>query len=155
MQSLLALQNSIATQARATAALAAANTLTTPLYRRNAVIALARSTASYALTSYDDAQNLPATVCDALDTEIVNAGDAGDDATYNALHALEVAVVQDITACGATAAAMQTVNTPGPMPLIVLAQRLYQDVSRYDTLLQQAAPVHPAFAPVSFRASVG
>jgi prophage DNA circulation protein len=49
---------------------------------------------------------------------------------------------------------MQTVNTPGPMPLIVLAQRLYQDVARYDTLLQQAAPVHPAFAPVSFRASL-
>ncbi len=154
VQSLLALQNSITAQVRATADLAAANTLTTALYRRSAVIALAQSTAGYALASYDDVQSLRSTVCDALDTEIVNAGDAGEDATFNALHALEVAVVQDITARGASAAAMQTVITPGPMPLIVLAQRLYQDVARYDTLLQQAAPVHPAFAPVSFRASL-
>ncbi|SMG58967.1 hypothetical protein [Paraburkholderia susongensis] len=40
------------------------------------------------------------------------------------------------------------------MPLLVLAQRLYQDVTRYEALLQQVAPIHPAFAPVSFQASL-
>ncbi|MFL9997982.1 DNA circularization N-terminal domain-containing protein [Paraburkholderia sediminicola] len=153
VQSLLALQNSVSAQARATAALAAANTLTTLLYRRNAVIALAQSTTGYALASFDDGEALRSTVSDALETEITSAGDAGDDATFTTLRALQIAVVQDLTTRGASLATMQTVNTPGPMPLIVLAQRLYQDVSRYDSLLQQANPVHPAFAPVSFRAS--
>jgi len=38
------------------------------------------------------------------------------------------------------------------LPVIVLAQRLYQDVSRYDALVKQTNPVNPAFAPVNFRA---
>jgi prophage DNA circulation protein len=63
-------------------------------------------------------------------------------------------VVQDLTTRGATLATMQRVITSEPMPLLVLAQRLYQDVARYDTLLQQAAPVHPAFAPSAFSASL-
>ncbi|MBC8726538.1 ArsA family ATPase [Paraburkholderia sp. 31.1] len=49
---------------------------------------------------------------------------------------------------------MRMVITPEPMPLLVLAQRLYQDVGRYDTLVRQAAPVHPAFAPTAFSASL-
>ncbi|MBB5408610.1 prophage DNA circulation protein [Paraburkholderia sp. HC6.4b] len=154
VQSLVALQASVSPQQRATAALAAANLFTTLLYRRNAVVALAQSTTGYALASIADADTLRSTVCDALDLEITTAGDLGDDATFEALRALEVAVVQDVTTRGASLATMQTVNTPDPMPLLVLAQRLYQDVARYDTLLQQAAPVHPAFAPKSFRASL-
>jgi prophage DNA circulation protein len=157
VQSLVTLQAQTTAQARATAGLTAANAQAIALYRRDAVIALASSTAAYALTSYDDAQALRSTVCDAIEAEIVLAADAGDDATYEALQALETAVVQDLTTrgfSGGTAQAnMQTVSTPQPMPLIVLAQRLYQDVARYDGLLQQAAPVHPAFPPVAFRAS--
>jgi len=154
VQSLVALQASIIPQQRATADLTAANSVTTLLYRRYAVIALAVSTTDYALASVEDAEALRATVCDALEMEITTAGDMGDDATFTALRALEVAVVQDLTTRGATLATMQTVSTSEPMPLIVLAQRLYQDVARYDTLLQQAAPVHPAFAPVKFQASL-
>ncbi|MBB5411704.1 prophage DNA circulation protein [Paraburkholderia sp. HC6.4b] len=154
VQSLVALQSSINPQKRATAALTVANRLTTLLYRRSAVIALAESTTGYALASLEDAESLRSTVCDALDMEITTAGDAGNDATFTALRALEVAVVQDVTMRGASLASIQTVSTSEPMPLLVLAQRLYQDVARYDTLLQQAAPVHPAFAPTVFSASL-
>ncbi|MBB5411708.1 hypothetical protein HDG34_005669 [Paraburkholderia sp. HC6.4b] len=46
---------------------------------------------------------------------------------------------------GASRASMQTVSTSVPMPLRVLA---------IDTLLEQAASIHPAFAPISFTASL-
>ncbi|MEX3817916.1 DNA circularization protein [Paraburkholderia sp. BR14262] len=154
VQSLLALRAGSSAQAGTTSALTTANTVTVALCRRSAVIALAQCTENYALTSFDDAQTLRTMVCDALDTEIVTAADAGEDATYNALRALKVAVVQDLTTRGASLAAMQTVTTLQPVPLIVLSQRLYQDIAHYDALVQQADPIHPAFSPTSFRASL-
>lgn len=155
VQSLLALQAATVTQPRATPDLNAVNGASVNLYRRSAVIALAQSTATYALASIDDAQALRATVCDALDLEIDTAADAAnanEDASYDALRALQAAVVLDLTTRGQSMAAMQTVHTPQPVPLIVLAQRLYQAVGRYDGLLQQAKPIHPAFPPTTFRA---
>jgi prophage DNA circulation protein len=152
VQALLALQTGTVAQVRATATLTAANGQVVTLFRRCAVVALASSTAAYALTSYDDAQTLRATVCDALDTEITAAADARDDATYAALQALETAVVQDLTARGESLAAMQSVSMHQSMPLIVLTYRLYQDLSRYGALLQQVVPVNPCFAPTVFRA---
>ncbi|WP_233873563.1 hypothetical protein [Paraburkholderia adhaesiva] len=88
VQSLLGLQRNTVMQTRANAALTAANTVSGALYRRSAVIALASSTASYALASYDNARTLSSTGCDALDTEIVLAADAGNDTTFRALVAL-------------------------------------------------------------------
>ncbi|MGF6839223.1 pantoate kinase [Paraburkholderia youngii] len=41
---------------------------------------------------------------------------------------------------------------PELMQLLVLAQRLYQDVSLYDALLHEVNPVNAAFAPAMFRA---
>ena len=155
VQSLVSLQQGTTAQTRANASLTAANAASVALYRRCAVIALADSTPDYALTSYDDAQALRTSVCDALDAEIVAAADTGDDASFAALTAVEVAVVQDLTTRGATLATMQQVKTAQSMPMLVLAYRLYQDVSAYDALLQQVNPVNPAFAPVTFRAALG
>ncbi|MFP4895826.1 DNA circularization protein [Paraburkholderia sp. EG304] len=154
VQSLLALQQATTAEPRANADLAAASTSSTDLYRRSAVIALADSTADYGLTSYDDAQSLRETVCDALDTEIVAASDSGCDATYQALQALQTAVVQDLTTRGNSLATTQEVDLAQSMPMLVLAYRLYQDVSEYDALVQQVDPVNPAFSPVSFRAAL-
>ncbi|WP_233869702.1 DNA circularization protein [Paraburkholderia adhaesiva] len=154
VQSLLGLQQDTVARTRANAALTAANTVSVALYRRSAVIALASSTASYALASYDDAQTLRSTVCDALDTEIVSAADACDDATFRALVALETAVIQDLTTRGATLATMLGITNAQSMPLLVLAYRLYQDVSRYGGLLEQIDPINPCFAPASFSVPV-
>jgi prophage DNA circulation protein len=150
--SLLMLQAATVTQPRATHDLTSANTASVNLFRRTVVTAIGQETASYALTSVDDAEQLRSTVCAALDTEITTAGDAGEDASYNALRDLEAAVVLDVTTRGQSMSAMQAVHTSQPVPLLVLAERLYQDVTRYDGLLQQAKPVHPAFPPTTFRA---
>lgn len=155
VQSLLALQQDTTAQARANVPLSAPNAISVALYRRSAVIALADSTPGYALASYDDAQTLRSTVCEALDMEIVSAADARDDATFQALVALEIAVVQDLTTRGDSLATMQQVTNAQSMPLLVLAYRLYQDVTQYDALLQQVNPVNPAFAPAVFQAALG
>ncbi|WP_233872516.1 DNA circularization protein [Paraburkholderia adhaesiva] len=154
VQSLALLQQDTPAQVCATAALTMANAGVTAMLRRTAVTALADSTTNYALTSYDDAQQLRSTVCEALDAEILIAADTGDDATFQALGALETAVVQDLTTRGESLATMQTITMGASLPVIVIAQRLYQDVSRYDELVQQIVPVNPAFAPAAFRAPV-
>ena len=152
IQSLLALQTAMTTQGRATANLVTANSASIDLYRRCAVIAAAMSTASIKLASTDDASAVQRLICAALDSEILTAGDAGEDASYLALRALRIAVVQDLRARAASLASTQLVSTPQAVPLLVMAQRLYQDVGRYDELLQEAQPIHPAFPPTQFRA---
>ena len=152
INALLELQSDTVTQEQTTASLVAANTSAVNLYRRCAVTAAAASTANIKLASSDDAANVQSLICTALDVEIQTAGDAGEDASYLALRALRVGVVLDLRARAATLASTQLVSTPQPVPLLVTAQRLYQDASRYDELLQEALPVHPAFPPTQFRA---
>jgi hypothetical protein len=69
VQSLAALQQETTSQVCATPALTAANAGVTAMLWRATVTALADSTTNYALTSYDDAQQLRLTVCEALDAE--------------------------------------------------------------------------------------
>jgi len=152
VQSLATLQAQTAATVRATAGLTAANAGVTALFRRSTVAALADTTRGYALASYDDAQALRTTVCDALDEEATLAADTGDDATFEALGALQTAVVHDLSTRGESLATTRDVVMGASLPVIVLAQRLYQDVSRYDALVKQTNPVNPAFAPVNFRA---
>jgi len=151
-RALLELQGSTAKQDRPTAGQITANTASINLYRRAAVTAAAMTTANIKLASSDDAVVVQNLVCNALDLEIQAAGDAGEDGSYLALRALRIAVVQDLRARASTLADTQLVSTPQPVPLLVTAQRLYQDVGRYDELLQEAQPKHPAFPPTRFRA---
>jgi prophage DNA circulation protein len=122
------------------------------LHHRAAVVAMARASALYQPTSYNDAAAVRTLVAGALDTEITVAGDEGDDASFNALRALRVAVVQDLTARGATLAPMIEVDTPSPLPALALAQRLYRDGGRSDQLVAEADPIHPLFMPTQFYA---
>jgi prophage DNA circulation protein len=122
------------------------------LFRRTAIIALARASASYQPSSYDDAANVRTLVCGLIDGAIQTAGNQGDDASYSALRALRVAVAQDLTARGANLAHITTVETSAQLPALVIAQRLYQDATRADELVTQANPIHPAFMPGKFKA---
>ncbi|MDR3513786.1 MAG: DNA circularization N-terminal domain-containing protein [Caulobacteraceae bacterium] len=122
------------------------------LFRRAAVAALARASASYQPWSYDDAAAVRSAVTALIDAEIQIAGDEGEDATFNALRSLRVAVVQDLTARGASLAPLATFSEGANLPAIVLAQRLYRDPSRGDQLVGEVNPVHPLFMPRSFRA---
>lgn len=122
------------------------------LFQRAACAALVRAAAAYQPASYDDANAVRLSVAAVLDVQIAVAGDRGDDASFTALRAARVAVVQDLGARGASLARMATVNSAEPTPSLVLAQRLYRDPSRADELVAEADCIHPLFLPTSFKA---
>lgn len=122
------------------------------LFRRAAVVALARASAAYQPASANDAAAIRAIVCAALDTEITIAADQHADATYNALRKLRAAVSADLTRRGAGLPSIVNVVTPAALPSLVLAHRNYRDAARADDLVTQSACVHPAFMPLNFAA---
>jgi prophage DNA circulation protein len=122
------------------------------LFRRAAVVALARASSAYQPISSDDAAEVRAAVCDALDREIEIAGDQGEDATFNALRKLRAAVVTDLNSRGAGLPDTAAVQMSTPIPAPVLAQKLYRDASRSDELVSVSDCVHPAFLPLNFNA---
>lgn len=125
---------------------------TTAMLRRYAIAQLARSITTYVPSSYDDAVTVRNTVTASIDAETLSAGDAGDDASYFALRALRQSVVALLTASGNGLAHLQDFSFKATQPSLALGQRIYQDASRADQLVDQLNPVHPAFCPASFRA---
>ncbi|MGI4849552.1 MAG: hypothetical protein ACRYGK_15660 [Janthinobacterium lividum] len=49
-------------------------------------------------------------------------------------------------------ATISTIRSVQPVPAPVLAQRVYRDPARADSLIGEADVKHPAFMPVSFKA---
>ena len=119
--------------------------------RRAALASLARASAAYQPTSYQDAQTTLANVTAALDVEITAAGDAGEDNTYAALRSLRNAVVQDLTTRSASLPRLVTVTFNQALPALTLAQMLYTDASRSDEIVRDAGAPHPAFLPTTFQ----
>lgn len=134
------------------AAMAAMRDAMAAACRRAAMVSLARASASYQPSSYNDAATLRVVLAAALDNEITAAGDAGEDASYTALKALRSAVVQDLTVRGASLPSIVTVNLHLPLPSLVIAQRLYLDASRSDQIAAESGAIHPAFCPTTFQA---
>lgn len=122
------------------------------MFRRAAVVALARASSEYEPSSADDAAAVREAVCAALDAEITLAGDQGQDATFNALRGLRAAVSFDLATRGAQLAGITDVGSNLAMPAPVLAQRLYRNPGRADELVTQGNPSHPAFMPTRFKA---
>lgn len=125
---------------------------TAALLRRSAIAETVIALAAYAPTSYDDAVTIRNTVTGIIDAEILIAGDAGDDGSFTALRSLRQSVVSTLVSAGADLARLQTFTFSSPMPALTLANRIYQDPARAAELISEAAPIHPAFMPVSFRA---
>lgn len=122
------------------------------LLRRTALVQFATALTSYQPSSQQDAATMLASAVALFGSEITIAGDAGDDATYQALIALQQAVISDMTARGDNLAPIATFQFNAPLPALALANRIYRDSSRAGQLVQQAAPVHPAFMPTTFQA---
>lgn len=133
-------------------AMATMHGATCNLFRRAAVVAVARASMVYQPSSYDDAAAVRSTVTALLDNEITVAGDHGEDASYNALRTLRLAVIKDLTTRGASLAPISTFRVGAALPALTLATQLYRDPRRSDQLVTQADPIHPAFMPTSFRA---
>lgn len=125
---------------------------TAALLRRYALAQLAVTLSSYQPSSQQDAATVLSNALDLYDAEIDNAGDAGDDDTFVALRSLRRAVYADLTARGADLATLATFSFNATLPSLVLAQRIYDDVTREPQLLQQIDPIHPAFCPIAFQA---
>lgn len=117
-----------------------------------ALAALANASTLYLPASYQDAQALRAAVCGALDAEATRAGDAGRDATYQALRDLRAAVALDLAVRGANLAWLVEIETRAPMPSLAEAWNLYHDTPREPGLVASADPPHPLFMPVTFPA---
>jgi prophage DNA circulation protein len=128
---------------------------TSSMFRRAAVVAMARASAAYQPASADDAAALRAKVCESLDAEIVVAGDQGADDVYNTLRALRAAVSKDLAERGAGLPTTVFVGSAQPLPALALAQRLYRDSARADELVTQSGCIHPAFMPTNFKALSG
>jgi prophage DNA circulation protein len=129
-----------------------ANAAVTALARRMALCAAVQSSAAYVPTSQQDAANMRDQIAQVIEDEMLIAGDAGDDSSYLALQSLLSALVSDMAARGASLPQSVQVTFSGPLPSLVIAQQLYQDVSRESELVQEANPVSPLFMPRSFLA---
>jgi prophage DNA circulation protein len=120
--------------------------------RRAALTSLARATADYQPSSYQDAVALRTQVAGLIEAEMLVAGGVPDYATYSALRLLRASVIEDLTAREGDLAMVVTITTALPTPALTLAYRLYGDASRYDDLVARANPVSPLFMPTSFQA---
>ena len=87
-----------------------------------------------------------------MDAAILSAADAGYDDIYEAMQALRSAAVTALENNGASLARVVTVTYASPLPALTIANRLYQDASRAESLVKMADPIHPAFMPTSFKA---
>jgi hypothetical protein len=125
---------------------------TSALLRRSALSAIGKVVATYVPASYDEAISTMGIVTGFIDAEILVSGDAGDDESYSALLALRQSMVSVLTTTGATLPNLETFSFRTALPALVIANRLYQDPSRSEELIQQADPIHPAFMPTTLRA---
>lgn len=125
---------------------------TAALLRRYALAQLAVTLTTYQPSSQPDAAAVLSSALALYDSEIEVAGDSGDDDTFIALRALRRAVYADLTARGADLATNAAYSFNAQLPSLVLAQRIYDDVTREPQLLQQINPIHPAFCPIAFQA---
>lgn len=133
-------------------AMATMQTAMAALLRRYALAQLATTLTTYQPSSQQDANSVLASAIELIDSEADIAGDAGDDNTYMALRLMRQTVAADLQARGADLASIATFQFNALLPSLVLANRIYRDASREPQLVQQVAPIHPAFMPTSFQA---
>lgn len=125
---------------------------TSALFRRTALCQLAVTLTTYQPSSQNDAHTVLGQVVALFDAEITIAGDSGDDESYQALRATRQAIIADLSARGGNLATIAKYTFQAALPSLALAERIYRDASREPGLVQQAAPRHPAFCPLSFNA---
>lgn len=114
--------------------------------------AMAYAAAQYTPANYDEASALTRRVSDVMDAAILSVADAGYDDLYAEMMTLRTNFVTTMTVNGASLASVQTVAFNRPLPALTIANRLYQDADRAESLVKMADPIHPAFMPASFKA---
>ena len=114
--------------------------------------AMAYAASQYTPANYEEATTLMRRVATVMDAAILAAADAGYDDIYEAMQTLRSDSVTALENNGASLARVVTVTYARPLPALNIANRLYQDADRAESLVKMADPIHPAFMPTSFKA---
>ncbi|MDE2342914.1 MAG: DNA circularization N-terminal domain-containing protein [Betaproteobacteria bacterium] len=133
-------------------AISIVQTATVSVWRRAALTGIARGTAIYQPSSYDDAAAQINAITTLMDAEILSAADLGDTESYLAFRALRAAVCQDLIARGGNLPHLITVQRGAALPSLVLAYQLYQDATRSDDLIARVNTPAPLWMPTKFQA---
>ncbi len=113
--------------------------------------AMTDAAADYNPTSRNEAEEITQRVAGQLDTALLLAGDRGDDDLYTALMDVRTAFLNTMAQTSSGLSELMQINTAVPVPALVLANRLYQDASRANELIQEASVPHPAFMPTTMK----
>ncbi|MFJ5398398.1 DNA circularization protein [Pectobacterium sp. CHL-2024] len=114
--------------------------------------AMVSAAVEYNPSSSDEATALQNRVCEKLDDALVNVGNRAEDDVYAQLLELRKSFVDAMRIKSGTLASVMYVTVPKTLPSLTLANRLYQDATRSDELIQETNPRHPAFMPTTFTA---
>jgi prophage DNA circulation protein len=114
-----------------------------------ALIELARILSQTTFTSSNDATAAIAANNENFSAAEETVADSGDSGTYQALIALHGAVTHDLVNRALQLPSLIAYEFPRSLPSLVMAWRLYQDVSQADALVAQNKVIHPAFMPAS------
>ncbi|EFJ5340429.1 multidrug DMT transporter permease [Escherichia coli] len=106
----------------------------------------------YTPRSHDEGLQMMQGARTVTETVLLLLADRVDDDSYDALNAQYTQFVTHWQENYLSLSDVMTVTTRSAQPSLSLANRLYQDASRADELVQAASPVHPAFMPLSFTA---
>ncbi|ALR75845.1 DNA circularization protein [[Enterobacter] lignolyticus] len=113
--------------------------------------AMTRAAADARPTSRDEAEAITQRVSVQLDTALVLAGDRAEDGMYGSLLAIRSSFLATMSDRASGLSELIQVTMAQPLPALTLANRLYQDASRADELVQEARVPHPAFMPVTMK----
>ena len=123
------------------------------LVRRGALVEGARVASRTTFDTYDEAVALRDDLAARLDDEAAGITESGSQAvpedTYQALTALRVALVRDLTARAINAPRVTRIMLPATLPALVAAYRIHGDATRADELITRNKGVvrHPGFVP--------
>lgn len=134
------------------AAIATVQSETAALCRRAALSSIAQACSEWVPASSTEAQEMTESVVALFEAEELIAADAGDDASYQAIHALRADVAKDLLGRAAKLPDIITITRNANLPALTLAQQLYADATRADEIIGRADPIHPAFMPTEFEA---
>ncbi len=106
-----------------------------------------RAVAALTFDSYDDAAAVRDDLVGRMETAALALADAGDDAAYQVMRNLRLAVVRDITRRGGSLARLYSYSPVSTEPALVTAQRLYGDANRAAEIIERNRIRHPGFVP--------
>lgn len=95
--------------------------------------------------SYDEAVAVRDDLADRIDEAAAILADAGDDAGFERLNILRLALVRDVTQRGGSLARIYRYTPPATEPALVTAHRLYGDAGRAAEIVDRNAVRHPGF----------